>query len=83
MLSNKKDSVVSSFIRRIWHWRLEVVAIALSCWGFYLRSLCLFKRELWGDELYSLKCITGPIKPLLWVLNPNGEQICFPGYYYM
>jgi hypothetical protein len=70
-------------LKKILDLRFEIAAVFLSCYGFFLRASCLWSRELWGDEKYSLKCILGPIKPLLWVLDPNGEQTCFPGYYYV
>ncbi len=78
----KKESI--PIIQKIYQWRFEFTGIVLSCWGLYLRFLHRLGTEVTGDEHYSFTCIRGEgtLKPLLWEVQRNGEQICFPGYYY-
>jgi hypothetical protein len=74
---------MTAILRKLHEWRFELTALILSGWGMWLRYLRLLNRDLWLDERFSLSCITGSIKPLLWKLAPNGERSCFPGYYYL
>lgn len=59
-----------------------LIALFFSLLGLYLRYQRFVERELWVDEVFTLKNTVGPFKPA-WQRLSNGELTCFPGQYLM
>ena len=56
------------------------IALALSCYGLFLRFKVFNGHEIWNDEFYQLNCMKGPFKPF-WLHQNYGDFTAFPGEY--
>ncbi len=56
------------------------IALAISCYGLFLRMKALNGRELWNAESYQFDCIKGHFKPF-WLHQNYGDLTTFPGEY--
>ena len=57
---------------------ISICAIVL--WGLYLRFQCYASRELFTDELRSIRFLYGPLKPF-WQRCQYADMTAFPGDY--
>lgn len=60
--------------------RYEIIALALSAYGMYLRFALLAKRQFWTDEVWSLHVLQEPFKPF-WQRFNYTDFTYFPGEY--
>ena len=66
------------FLKRISHGR---AAFILTVWALGMRFHRLYYRDLWGDELYQIKGMSGAFKPF-WTARYNfGDHTAFAGDY--